>query len=348
MWDTPTAPRGDPNERHASKPRKEKNNIETKTNSNDMKRIPATLLWASSLLLLLPAASCTDTLGGDPDTDARAITFTPAAETRAAVDDADDMADGFKVWGWYGESTGNIDKNVFNGVIVTKGTDGWGYTGTQYWIPGMKYNFYGVYPVYPKTSSDNGTTATVDNKGKITVTNFDCSKTGEEAVDLMTAMATGDGSDPKPVAMKFQHQLSKVNIVATVEGGNCTVTSVTFSGMATQGSYNSSDQNQWTTDTTTGSFTNEEQKTLNTTGVDLLGDLLLIPQTVTNQFKIKVKYNLDGGEEQTKDITLPTSIGQWEAGQSYKYTLTFKGNNIIFTVNVASWGHSTGGIITVE
>lgn len=347
MWDTPTAPRGDPNGRHASKPRKEKNNIETKTNSNDMKRIPATLLWASSLLLLLPAASCTDTLGGDPDTDARAITFTPAAETRAAVET--DFPDGssFSVWGWYGRDS-QITNNVFDGETVTKSGEAWTYGGgNRYWIAEMTYNFYGVYPVYPQTSSDNGTTATVDNNGKITVTNFDCSKTGEEAVDLMTAMAKGDGSNPVPVAMKFQHQLSKVNIVATVEGGNCTVTSVTFSGMATQGTYNSSNtSNPWTTGSDTGSFTSSEEKVLKTNGVDLLGDLLLIPQTVTEEFKINVTYRLDEEAAQTKVIALPT--GLWEAGKSYKYTLTFKGNKIIFTVNVASWGHSTGGIITVE
>ena len=52
MWDTPTAPRGDPNGRHANKTRTEKNNIETKTNSNDMKRIPATTVLCLCTLLL--------------------------------------------------------------------------------------------------------------------------------------------------------------------------------------------------------------------------------------------------------------------------------------------------------
>lgn len=304
----------------------------------------ATTLGLSALLL---TAACTDELADRTAETGRAIAFTPAAETRAAVDNADGMAGGFNVWGWYGTAYESTDKNVFDGVPVTKGTDGWGYNGTQYWIPGMKYNFYGVYPSYPQTSVNNETTATVTSDGTITVSNFDCSKTGDAAVDLMTATAKGDGDSPAPVAMEFKHQLSKVNIVATVEGGNCTVNSVTFRGMATQGSYNSSNQNQWTTDATKGNFTSNVSKPLNTTGVDLLGNLLLIPQTVTDQFKISVNYTLDG-ETQTKEISLPTSIGQWEAGQSYKYTLTFKGNNIIFTVNVASWGHSTGGIITVE
>ena len=281
-----------------------------------------TILGLSALLL---TAACTDEQAENPADGARPIAFTPAAETRTAVEGTTLPAD-FNVWGGYD----NNATNVFNGVTVQY--PNWTYTGgPQNWIPGKTYNFYGVYPTG---------VGSCNNSGVITVDNFDCSN----AVDLMTATATGDGSNPKPVAMEFKHQLSKVNIIATVEGGNCIVNSVTFSGMATKGSYNST--SGWS-NTTTGSFISSESKALDTTGVDLLGNLLLIPQTVTEEFKINVNYTLDG-EAQTKEISLPTSIGQWEAGQSYKYTLTFKGNNIIFTVNVASWGHSTGGIITVE
>ena len=254
-------------------------------------------------------------------------------QTRAAVEgSALPSGSSFSVWGWYG--TGNeINKNVFDGNTVTESGGTWGYTGgTQYWIPGMTYNFYGVYPA---------SYGSCNNSGVITVDNFDCSN----AVDLMTATATGLLRDDAPtVAMEFQHLLSKVNIVATVEGGSCIVTSVTFSGMATKGNYKSTVG--WT-GTTTGYFTSNKEKILNTIGVDLLDDLLLIPQTVTDQFKIMVSYTLDG-VQMSQEIALPNSISQWDAGQSYKYTLTFKGNNIIFTVNVASWNSSTGGIITVE
>lgn len=306
-------------------------------------------LFLSGAALILTAASCTSTLSDEPATDARAISFTPTAETRAAVEGDFPEGSRFSVWGWYGTTGSTIDKTVFNNIPVTKSGEAWTYTGgTQYWIPGMTYNFYGVYPAYSQTSDNNGTTATVKPDGTITVTNFDCSATGENAVDLMTATAPGLLGDAAPtVAMKFQHQLSKINIVGTVEGGNCTVTSVKFEGMATKGNYNSSAPNKWTTDATPDSFTSNVPKTLNNNGVDLLGNLLLIPQTVTDQFNITVNYEMDG-ETKTKNITLPISIDQWQAGQSYKYTLTFKGNNIIFTVNVASWGHSTGGIITVE
>lgn len=309
-----------------------------------MKRIPATLLWVSSLLLFLPAASCTDTLVGRPDTDDRTITFTPAADTRAAVTGTS-LPDGssFSVWGGYD----NDATNVFEGETVTEENNVWTYGDDyRYWIAGKTYNFYAVYPAELPTDAK----ADVSSDGTITVTNFDCSKTGADAVDLMTATATEitytADQTPQPVAMEFSHLLSKVNIMATVEGGNVTVTDITFAGMATQGDYSS--QAGWTTHATaTGRFTSSE-KVINATGVDLLGDLLLIPQTVTDQFKITVNYTLDGVVQAPKEITLPTSIAQWEAGKNYKYTLTFKGDNIIFAVNVAAWNHSTGGIITVE
>ena len=309
-----------------------------------MKRIPATLLWVSSLLLFLPAASCTDTLVGRPDTDDRTITFTPAADTHAAVTGTS-LPDGssFSVWGGYD----NDATNVFEGETVTEENNVWTYGDDyRYWIAGKTYNFYAVYPAELPTDAK----ADVSSDGTITVTNFDCSKTGADAVDLMTATATEitytADQTPQPVAMEFSHLLSKVNIMATVEGGNVTVTDITFAGMATQGDYSS--QAGWTTHATaTGRFTSSE-KVINATGVDLLGDLLLIPQTVTDQFKITVNYTLDGVVQAPKEITLPTSIAQWEAGKNYKYTLTFKGDNIIFAVNVAAWNHSTGGIITVE
>lgn len=287
----------------------------------------------------LTFVSCTSTVD-DELQDSRAITFTPAADTRAAVTGSEDMGD-FQVWGWHGADGANT-YNIFDATVVYKDA-GWNYTdGVRYWKAGETYNFYAVYPVNVGTCEDNGT---------ITVTNFDCSQTGDAAVDLMTATATGitytAEQIPQPVALTFNHLLSKVNIVATVEGGNVTVTDITFAGMVTQGDYSS--QAGWTTPATaTSSFTSSEKKVINATGVDLLGDLLLIPQTVTDQFKITVNYTLDGVVQAPKEITLPTSIAQWEAGKNYKYTLTFKGDNIIFAVNVAAWNHSTGGIITVE
>ena len=277
-----------------------------------------TILGLSGLLLM---AACTNELVDSAADGARAISFqTP--QTRAAVSDAMGM-DAFRVWGWYGSNY-----NVFDGVKVSQ-SSGWGYEGgTQYWLPGYTYNFYGVYP-------SEGITASCASDGTLTIQGFDCSKTGSEAVDLMTASRTGmSGDNPQQVVMQFGHELAKVNVVATVEGGDATVTNIVFAGMATKGDFSSSAE--WSVKET-GSFTNPTDQTLNTEGVDLLGDMLLIPQAVSEDFTLTVDYSVGGVAQPQKVITLPTTISQWDKGKSYKYTLSFKRNTLTVIVKVVDW-----------
>ena len=286
-----------------------------------MKPISAkTILGLSALLL---TAACTDEQVENPADGARAISFTSATETRAAVE-GNTLPGNFKVWGGY---EGNAI-NVFNGETVQH--PNWTYTGgTQYWIPGKTYNFYGVYPT--------SVNALCDENGTLTVSGFNCYKTGNEAVDLMTASQTGisyaAGVEPQPVSMQFGHELARVNVVATVEGGDATVTNIVFAGMATSGNYSSTVG--WS-NTAKGSFANPTHQTLNTEGVDLLGDMLLIPQAVSG-FTLTVDYTVGGVAQPQKVITLPTTISQWDKGKSYKYTLSFKRNRLTVTVKVVDW-----------
>lgn len=286
-----------------------------------MKLISAkTILGLSALLL---TAACTDEQVENPADGARAISFTSATETRAAVE-GNTLPGNFKVWGGY---EGNAI-NVFNGETVQH--PNWTYTGgTQYWIPGKTYNFYGVYPT--------SVNALCDENGTLTVSGFNCYKTGNEAVDLMTASQTGisyaAGVEPQPVSMQFGHELARVNVVATVEGGDATVTNITFAGMATKGDYSST--GGWS-NTAAGSFANSTHQTLNTEGVDLLGDMLLIPQAVSG-FTLTVDYTVGGIAQPQRVITLPTTISQWDKGKSYKYTLSFKRNTLTVTVKVVDW-----------
>lgn len=272
---------------------------------------------------LFTAVSCTDTVTGEPCTGTRSIAFTPAAETRAAVDKTDDLQN-FSVWGGYdGDAT-----NVFNGVTVQ--APSWTYSGgTQYWIEGKTYQFYAVHPV----TLPSGTTADVATNGSITVTDFDCSATGNGAVDLMTATAQGKGSNPAPVALSFRHELAKVNVVATVEGGDATITNIVFAGMKTSGDYSST--GGWS-NTEMGSFTNSTYQPLTTEEVDLLDDMLLIPQDVLG-FTVTVDYSVGNVAQPQKVITLPTTISRWNKGKSYKYTLSFKRNTLTVTVKVVDW-----------
>lgn len=299
-----------------------------------------TILGLSALLL---TAACTDEQAENPADGARPIAFTPAAETRAVVEGGSlPSSSSFRVWGWYG--TGNdINKNVFDGNTVTESNGTWGYTGgTQYWIPGMTYNFYGVYPA--------NVTASVDPNGTITVTGFDCSATGTNAVDLMTATATGlSGDDAPTVAMKFGHLLAKIEFVGKSEGGNATVNKLVLSSISTQGTYVSSSVSLWS-NLESRDITIDSSTDLTPDGVSVSGDMLLIPQTLTAP-QLTVTYSTDTETGRTETYTLPVDVvSSWVAGQSYRYTFTVTGGGyIIFDVpTVNKWGSATGGNITID
>ena len=302
-----------------------------------------------SVFSIFLAVACTsDNDVPFPDSEAPSIDFEGSALTRGIVNAADDMS-AFDVWGWYSPISGTgTARQVFDATLVSRNGTTWTYDNIQRWQQGNSYQFYAIYPSFDAECGYGS--ASCDQDGIFTINNFDCSKTGDEAVDLMTAVRSvkcGTDGYPGKVSMPFQHELAKVNIKATVEGGNAIVTKITFSGMKTGGNYNSASTDRWS-DTKSGSFINETRQPLDTKGVDLLGDMLLIPQNVNNDIKLKVEYILDGVHQTPKEFTLPATVEKWEAGKSYRYTITFKGNNIVFTVNVASWNHSTGGIITVE
>lgn len=299
-----------------------------------MKRISIKATMGLAAILLLTAA-CTDELNDHPADTGRPIAFTPVAETRAAVEGSA-LPDDFKVWGWYGESTGNIDKNVFNGTIIK--APNWTYDGgAQYWIPGMTYNFYGVYPA---------SYGSCTNGGVITVAGFDCS----EAVDLMTATATGLLGDNAPtVAMQFGHLLAKIEFVGKSEGGNATVNKLVLSNISTQGTYVSSSTPLWS-NLTNKDITIDSSTDLTLDGVSVSGDMLLIPQTLTAP-QLTVTYSTDTETGRTETYTLPVDVvSSWVAGQSYRYTFTVTGGGyIIFDVpTVNKWGSATGGNITID
>lgn len=311
-----------------------------------MKRIPVTL-GALSLLLLLTVASCASTLSDEPTTDACAISFMPAAETRAAVTGTSlPGGSSISVWGWYG-TEGTITNNVFDCETVTESGGAWTYGGgSRYWIAGKTYNFYAVYPA--------DVVADVSTEGTITVTNFDCSKTGTEAVDLMTATATGitytAEQTPQPVAMEFSHLLAKVEFVGKSEGGNATVNKLVLGGISTKGTYDGSLTPLWGNLTSQEAITIDNSTDLTPDGENVSDDMLLIPQTLTAP-QLTVTYSTDTETNRTETYTLPIDIiSSWMAGQSYRYTFTITGGGyIIFDApTVNKWGSATGGSITID
>lgn len=284
-----------------------------------MKRISIKATIGLAAILLLTAA-CTDDLNDRPADTGRAIAFTPVAETRAAVEgSALPPGSSFSVWGWYG--TGNeINKNVFDNITVTENGGTWGYTGgTQYWIPDMTYNFYGVYPA--------SVTASVTNDGTIEVNNFDCSN----AVDLMTAMHTREynGTNADAVNMQFKHELARVKV--SVESNGVTVDGLKVYGVGYKGNFNSGNTPKWAvTETATEESTPLSGETAQ--------DMLLLPSATLDGAKLKVTYHYgnDASATRTDDASLAIAEG-WTAGQQYHYKVSIVAGKLTITVTVVDW-----------
>lgn len=290
-------------------------------------------LSAVSALLL---GACTNEV---PDTVQNGAISFDIPQTRAVIESNNDMT-AFNVWGWYDANTTPFA--IFDNTKVEKSKNGWNYTDyARYWSPGKTYDFYGIHP------SEISGVEIDPKKGTITVTNFDCSATGADAVDLMTASRKGmDGSNPEMVTLTFNHELAKVNFTVKSEKTVATVSSfkvygVNYKGTLIKGQTNTT-WNQVAACVENDNLYKLENFTFNTTNgfeKDMLGDVLLIPDTDLTDAKLYIAYRYpEETTDRTSTINLKTTaITQWEAGKSYHYTLTIKGGKLTITVNVADW-----------
>lgn len=278
------------------------------------------------LVFVLGACSSSDEPAADPSVP---VGFSVQTETRAAVTGTT-LPDGslFKVWGGY---DGN---NVFDGRKVTKTASGCTYTGTEYWVPGKTYNFHAVYPA----ELPAGAKPTVADDGTVSVSNFDCSATGNAAVDLMTASAPDDIkadeiiASQNPVELTFSHLLSHISFVFDnqLTGYAAEVADISFS-IQVKGDYSSTEASPWT-NLTTGAITlypaAAPLKVAN--GSKATSDpALVIPQSNTGvnvTFTVTIREIIATGSTMTvvKRFTslLDTTDGKWEMGQRYEYKAT--------------------------
>ena len=184
----------------------------------------------------------------------------------------------------------------------------------------------------------------VADDGTITVTDFDCSKTGSEAVDLMTATAPGDGDNPEKVAMEFQHELAKVKFIVVSEGDAITLTNAKLYGVSHKGSLNGK---IWTPDAVSRTddtpFQTSSLEIADTQEHPLFGgDLLLIPHNSLDGATLTFVYHYSGETETHSVSSVLNAVGTviaWEAGQSYNYRISIPRNavDVKLEVTVNNW-----------
>lgn len=304
-------------------------------------------------------SACSTTVIDRPDT-GNAIKFV-STTTRAAIEN--DFPDGssFSVWGWYINLEG-ARNDVFTETPVTKNGNEWGYEGTQFWIQDNTYNFYAIYPVGA---------GTVEQDGTIKVENFDCSETGDGAVDLMTAARQNmNGSSSQIVNLKFKHLLSRLQFVLKADEatqnivGNINLTNAKLYGLYSKASYYGSfistdDENingSWSVEGNIGTnekpnYSHQSKTQVTVDGINLFSDeLLVIPSFLNDNVILEISYTI-GSVSTTKYFNIGfTQVAEWEAGKSYRYSMTIiDEDHILFDKpSVNPWTSATGGIIIVE
>lgn len=289
-----------------------------------------------------------------------AIVFS-STTSRAVIENDFPEGASFSVWGWY-SAVGEKPYNIFDGISVTKSASGWDYEGTQYWLEDRYYNFYAIYPK---------NFGTVEQDGTIKVENFDCTGTGESAVDLMTAARQNmNGSFSQIVNLKFKHLLSRLQFVLKADKaiqdivGNINLTNAKLYGLYSKASYYGSfistdDENingSWSVEGNIGTnekpnYSHQSKTQVTVDGINLFSDeLLVIPGFLNDNVILEISYTI-GSVSTTKYFNLGfTQVAEWEAGKSYRYSMTIiDEDHILFDKpSVNPWTSATGGIIIVE
>lgn len=323
---------------------------------------------AAALSLLAFVSSCAKVSIDKPDQAEQYIDFSTSVETKAPVDSSADMKE-FAVWAAY-YIDGTLDHRPMEGIRVYRRGGLWMYDDLQMWQEG-DWHFEAFYP-HPSVLE---VSEIVEGKDAMGIT-FTAPKTEEQtglegltieyyygptaSHDLMTDEYTRSytiaSPDARPVQFTFEHLLSRVGIAVKSTSSDVTLRSLVFKGMSVLGAYNTPEsQEQWRLLTSIpelsnvqpGSFTADLSDIFaplpsDGTAVDVLSDLLLIPQTPGDSengltpIVVEVSYTMGEAAPETRTLTLPSST-PWQPGRHYRYTITLGGSDVNLTVNIVDW-----------
>lgn len=330
---------------------------------------------AAALSLLVSASSCIKVTPDSGDQAEHYIGFTSSVGTKAPVESSAEMKE-FAVWAAY-TAAGEEPEVPMKEVKVYRAAynDIWVYDDLQMWKEG-NWHFEAFYPL----PSELRKTKPVLNEDALDV-NFTAAHSGSQtglegltvnyyygptaSYDLMTAKA--DRSYPaqggNAVQFTFSHLLSRVSIAVKAASDNVTLNSLAFGGMSVLGAYNTVEYpEQWQLLTELDELSNVQAgsfRDLNAnipsplpsggTSVDVLSDLLLIPQN-PGTAQVEVTYTIGAdvsgaGASETKSLTLPADPS-WEPGRHYRYTLTLGTTDVTLNIDVVDWEKTNDNNIT--
>ena len=323
---------------------------------------------AAALSLLVSASSCIKVTPDSGDQAEHYIGFTSSVETKAPVKSSADMNE-FAVWAAY-YIDGTLDHRPMEGIRVYRRDGLWMYDDLQMWQEG-DWHFEAFYP-HPSVLK---VSEIVEGKDAMGIT-FTAPKTEEQtglegltieyyygptaSHDLMTdeytRSYTAASPDASPVQFTFEHLLSRVGIAVKSTSSDVTLTSLVFKGMSVLGAYNTPrSQGQWQLLTSIPELSNVQPGSFTAdlsdisaplpsdgTAVDVLSDLLLIPQTPGDSengltpIVVEVSYTMGEAAPETRTLALPSST-PWQPGRHYRYTLKLAMADVTLSVDMVPW-----------
>ena len=288
------------------------------------------------LLVVLAAvglASCVQTEELAVANNNTAIAFDTFVDnvTKTIYDNAN--LDHFNVYGTITSDNNTVKTNIFPGVEVEKGANGWAYDSnyTQYWIPGFTYNFTAVVDGDVDVDATYGMPVTISTD----------MANQEDILYATVERHFGANDTAAKVSFQFAHLLSKAkftvkNSIAAGSDFVYNIASIKVTNADKNAEYNIG-AGVWTVDGTyTADFGVDD-------AVAQLGqvtgaDVLLVPGT--KELAIEVVYNLTyKGTElkaETKNLTAALTL---EQGKAYNFIVEFgkPGEDIAFDAEVEDW-----------
>lgn len=252
-----------------------------------------------------------------------------------------------------------------------------------YWYPGNSYTFLAFAAATDNDSQEitpAWQTAPGNNSHFLTLSDFD----GTQGTDLLHAIDTRDYIDSNTsspvVNLTFSHLTSRIIIAGLIDPAlpadqTVTITDISLHGMNATGTWSGetfnpavSDYGKWTVSNTTAAtnpYANSStQHTISksTTPVDLFNpdgtgiDIMMLPQSISPYCVIDITYFNNSETSTIHKISLKLAAASsqlangWEAGRTYRYTITFGGSDyIIFDKpTVEQWTDQEGGNLIIQ
>lgn len=288
------------------------------------------------------------------------------ATTKAAVTDGDSLKKtGFTVYAYNtGENTidkvinaGDLGTPFMNGVSATydKTNSAWTLAGgPHYWPFNSNVQFF----AYATDAAAMGYKIAVDEIFPSLTYTVDADAAKQK--DFVVAELANQTKTDTAVKLTFTHALTQVNFSAKGKNENLRykITSIAIQGVANTGTYSFADNGTWAAANGKEEYTYPTATDAVVQGAEYIaldqknGALMLIPQAMTADSKIRISYNVytvatdgEGNETETLIDEITNALielngtADWEAGKKVRYnlTLTSEGATVGFTTEVGSW-----------